>query len=892
MSAQPPGPAPKGQPPPTAAPTTAARLLVGATEVIAKAGLGSDSQSLLGNLCAAFATILEGAAWVWQVHGEGLRVLAEGGGGPETSPRRQERELAHAAFRHRSGRLGVDGHVAALALTTPGDTLGVLVLRLEGAGRFWPADLPILDATALATGCAWSALSQLEQRVQFESDLRQRNELVRREGQSSTAGMALLALDGHFVDANAAFCTTTGYSRSELLGRHLVEVIPAEDRADTVTMQGGPLNLVAVIGERRIQRASGSVAWATVSPSESLDDDGQPRYLRLEIPDAERGRLAEEEAKRRSDQHVAIALVGRRALGGLGIDALFRDAAGLVARGLRVELGSVLELDPDGHTLRLRAGHGFPTAQTAVESDAGAQPQAHYAFAAGGPVVVEDRTDPDSFDPAPVLVQQGAVCGISVAIASEGHPFGILGGHAKRPRRFLPEDLHFVEAVANVLAAAIERRRIEETILHQATHDGLTGLANRAMLVDRIETALSRAQRRQHLLAVFFMDLDRFKLVNDSLGHAAGDSVLRQAAERLRTTLRAEDTIARLGGDEFVALCEDLSGPEEVAVVAQRLCGALAEPFRIGDQDIYALGSIGVAVDQGHGDAESLIGDADAAMYQAKAQGRGRWTLFAPTMRTDAAARIETEAALRGALERDELRLTYQPIIDLASGAVTGGEALLHWQHPTRGLLGPEEFLPMAEETGLIVSVGRWALQQACRHAAGWPVAPDGRRREVTVHQFAGQLADEHLASTLLEVLGESGLAPSQLCLEVAESFLVVDPLAARNVLADLAAHGVRLAVDGFGTGFSSLAHLRRFPLHELKVDGSFIAALGPAPEDSAIVAAVVSLARTLGLACVAEGVETPQQLALVRELGCQRAQGGLIGPEQEAEAFQAFLAT
>jgi diguanylate cyclase (GGDEF)-like protein/PAS domain S-box-containing protein len=439
-----------------------------------------------------------------------------------------------------------------------------------------------------------------------------------------------------------------------------------------------------------------------------------------------------------------------------------------------------------------------------------------------------------------------------------------------------------------------ERKVAEEQLVHQALHDALTGLPNRALFLDRLGLALSRLERRDGLAAVFFLDLDHFKVVNDSLGHSAGDHVLVAVAERLQRSLREGDTAARLGGDEFAVLCEDLVDEGEGMQIAERLGAAAGTPpVQLAGRELVVSASIGVAfATHSRQRPEALLRDADAAMYRAKERGRARYELFDAAMRARAVARLETEAALRDAIEHRQLSLAYQPEVLLEDGSLIGAEALLRWHDGDGEFSAPANFIPVAEETGLIVPIGAWVMREACRHLARWrEVAPDRAPRSVSVNLSGRQLGRPDLPDVVAEALSVSGLDPASLCLEITESVLMDDIEGAVAALKVLKGIGIELAVDDFGTGYSSLAHLRRFPVDILKIDHSFISGLGRNPEDSAIVRAVLGLARTLDLAVVAEGVERVDQLDELRALGCERAQGHLFSPPIAEPAFADLLA-
>jgi diguanylate cyclase (GGDEF)-like protein/PAS domain S-box-containing protein len=415
-----------------------------------------------------------------------------------------------------------------------------------------------------------------------------------------------------------------------------------------------------------------------------------------------------------------------------------------------------------------------------------------------------------------------------------------------------------------------ERRLAERKLEHQALHDPLTGLPNRLLFVDRLEHALTRARRPGSSLAVYFCDVDDFKNINDGLGHETGDELLMALPPRLREALRASDTVARFGGDEFVILCEDLGSEAEAEQIAERITAAFALPFGVAGREHHLSVSVGVVfVRGGQASAPEVLRDADAAMYRAKGGGKGRFEVFDARMRASLVERLQIEEDLRRALERDELRLHYQPVVSLPDGAIVGAEALVRWEHPERGLLAPAAFIAVAEESGLIVPLGTWVLGEACRQAAAW-------RRTVSVNLSARQISHSDVAELLERTLRETGLDPALVELELTESVLMEQ--AAMRTLVRLRELGVRLVLDDFGTGYSSLSYLKRFPIDALKIDREFIDGLGAEPEATAIVSAVLSMAQALELDVVAEGVETEAQLAWLRERGCGFAQGYLLG--------------
>jgi diguanylate cyclase (GGDEF)-like protein/PAS domain S-box-containing protein len=437
------------------------------------------------------------------------------------------------------------------------------------------------------------------------------------------------------------------------------------------------------------------------------------------------------------------------------------------------------------------------------------------------------------------------------------------------------------------------RRASEELLQYDAFYDGLTGLPNRALLMDRLGRVVERARRNPgYEFAVLFLDLDGFKTVNDSLGHAAGDRLLRAVGGRLRQCVRPSDTVARLGGDEFTILLEDSSAVDAAVQVTQRIGEALAEPFTVGEYEVSVTASVGIAGNvRGYSRAEQPLHDADAAMYRAKSQGTGAYAIFDDAMHGESVAKLELKADLRRALERDELRLAYQPIVALATGTIAGFEALVRWQHPQRGLISPVTFIPLAEETGLIVPLGVWVLREACRQLDRWSRASgEHARLFVSVNLSGKQLALRSLRKEVNQILHDSGSRACNLKLEITEGAFLDHAGAASELLRQLNHMNVGLCIDDFGTGHSNLGALRHFAVDTLKIDRTLIAQLDDSSK-APVVRAIVALAHALQMEVVAEGVETAEQLAEVRSLGCAYAQGFFLSRPVDVEAANALLA-
>ncbi|MGH8853338.1 MAG: putative bifunctional diguanylate cyclase/phosphodiesterase [Telluria sp.] len=472
-----------------------------------------------------------------------------------------------------------------------------------------------------------------------------------------------------------------------------------------------------------------------------------------------------------------------------------------------------------------------------------------------------------------------------------------------------PDDsmLRLMAQVGTQLGRVIERRRAQERLVHDALHDPLTALGNRKLFLDRLEHFLVRSQRiPSYQFAVLFVDLDRFKAINDGLGHQAGDQVIVATAKRLTAALRQNDlvvrdhgskpgdddghVVSRLGGDEFTILLDSIAGAATPIRVAERLLQALSAPLQIGQQQVYVTASIGIALSSsGYSDVQVMLRDADIAMYHAKQNGRARWMMFDQTMQEGALRRLTLEAELRLALPAGQLFLQYQPIVSPQDGVIRGFEALLRWRHPVLGMISPVEFIPVAEEIGLIGEIGGWVLGEACRALGGWQQT-SARPLSMSVNVSAVQLGDGKLVDLVTRVLDETGIAAENLKLELTESAVMADPEHALAIFRQLKALGVRLSLDDFGTGYSSLSHLRRLPIDTLKIDRSFVSAMDTHGDKRQIAEVVVMLARSMGLDVVAEGVETKAEVNILREMGSDFVQGYFYFRPLDREAVDAAL--
>jgi len=600
------------------------------------------------------------------------------------------------------------------------------------------------------------------------------------------------------------------------------------------------------------------------------------------------------EERLRAERQRALAAFGRDALDAGDRPALLDRALRLLLDELGGDFAAVATHERDARTLCIESVAGPPGVElmspgTRLPADGGSLMAA--ALHRERAILTDELQSDSRLSLAPpVTGGYGVRSGIAAAIRGHGGAaIGAIGVYSTHGARFAADDVTFVQGLAHLIASALRGFAADDELRHLALHDPLTGLPNRALLADRLDHALGRARRTGDHVAVIVVDLDRFKHVNDSLGHPAGDALLVALSERLRAACRSSDTLARLGGDEFVLVAEAVRDAEHALDIAHRLAAAWAAPMTIQGRTLHIEASTGVALSHDGSTGEAMLANADAAMYRAKALGSGMTQLYDAGLRERASRQLRVEQELRRAIDEEELRVHYQPIVDPRTGRPTSLEALVRWQHPERGLLGPDRFIALAEETGLIVALGRHVLRCAAAQLAAWRAAGHAEL-QVTVNVSVLQLRRPGFVDEVRAILDEHGLPPDALAVEITEHAALHPGGPGAQAARRLQELGVELALDDFGSGFSSLTTLRALPMRTLKLDRSIVAGLGVDPADTGIVSGVLRMARGAGLTVVAEGVESAEQAAQLVEMGCPRAQGFHYARPMDARAAGDYL--
>ncbi|WP_052494229.1 EAL domain-containing protein [Nitrosospira sp. NpAV] len=625
----------------------------------------------------------------------------------------------------------------------------------------------------------------------------------------------------------------------------------------------------------RILRAHETVRYLHVAQTATWDTSNKElRVIGTNI-DITEHKQAELAIRQHAKQQGLIAAFGQQALASTDLGELWNQVAAVASQGLDIDFCKILLITLDGHSFILKAGSGWQEGWIGRQiCTLDENTQNRFVLMSGEPVIVEDFRTETRFTPSEILRTHDIRSGVNVLISGADGPTGVLGAYSHDTLHFTPASVSFLQSLANVLAAAINRKSAEERLTYLAQFDPLTGLPNRSLFLDRLGQAMEQAQRNHGRIGVVFADLDRFKIVNDTMGHGTGDRLLVQVAQRLQRCVRSGDTVARLGGDEFAFILSSLAHAEDATLVAEKVITALSLPFELEGQEIYISASLGISIYPGDGtDADGLLRNADTAMFQAKEQGPAIYQFYLPQMNERAVARLKLETQLRGALARREFVLHYQPKVSLVSGKITGFEALLRWRHPALGLVPPFQFISVLEDTGLIVSVGEWVVLTVCEQIGKWQnqgLVP----HPVSVNLSARQFQQQDLDMVIGKTLEVTGIDPRLLEFELTESVLMKEAETAANALQNLKAFGVQISMDDFGTGYSSLAYLKRFPLDVLKIDRTFIRDVTTDPDDATIAVAMIKLAHSLGLKVVAEGVETREQLDFLVQHGCDEMQG------------------
>src|SRR5918995_23861 len=700
-----------------------------------------------------------------------------------------------------------------------------------------------------------SVIRDVTERKRAESALRESEQRFRGSFERAATGMALVGTDGRFLRVNRSLCEILGYPERELLGKTFQELTHPDDLEFDLEhlrrLLAGEVRTYQT--EKRYLHQDGHVVWALLSVSVVHDEEDEPLYFVSQIQDV---------SERKKVEKVIIESEER-------FRSLVQNSSDIITI-----------LDTDGTVLYV---------SPAVERVTGYRPEEQVGTNAFGSVHPDDREQAlNTF--AEVLKRPGLHPSLEFRVPHKDGSWRYL--------EHVVNNLLDDPAVRGVVVNSwdvTERKALVEQLSYQAFHDLLTGLPNRALFMDRLERALARANRRGNKVSVLFVDLDNFKVINDSLGHEVGDQLLIAVAERLKTCLRPEDTAARLGGDEFTILVEDISSVGEGVQIAERIADILRPPFALEDQEVFVTASTGIALNStAQEQPADLLRHADLAMYRAKRRGKARYEVFEPNMEARALKRLLLETGLRRALVRQQFRVYYQPIVALDNDKIAGVEALVRWEHPERGLLLPEVFLSVAEETGLIVQIGQWVLREAAKQARIWQERyPGTPPLTISVNLSTREFFHPQLVA---EVLGESEIDPASLQLEITEGAMTTNgTYSADRTLRKLKRMGVQLAIDDFGLGYSSLSYLKRFPVDFLKIDRSFIAGLSQAPngvsKDTEIVKAMIELTHALGLEVIAEGVENAEQLTRLRQMKCDLAQGNYFSEPLPSEELAVILA-
>lgn len=733
--------------------------------------------------------------------------------------------------------------------------------------------------------------SDVTARAEAEELLRQREQWA----QALVAGGSDLVLvcdeTGVITYASPALEEILGYPPEEFLGATHVDMVHPDDLDEARNVFGSQAPDPTLSGshEFRVRHSDGHWRILNVVMTNMLDNPAV-KGLVVNVRDVTSRRVVEDLLSEQADLLEAIAR-------GAPLEITLQKITQMIEHVISNASCSIGILDADG-AIRVRAAPSLPRQIVSLLDDLDPESAAGLEVRASqGEAIVYDLLDENPLGSTDLFAEHGFVlCRKAPVLApGSGELLGALTVFHPNTERLSRIEADLLDRALNLAAIAIERRRFESTLEYQALYDPLTGLPNRTLLHSRIKDALTRAGRLDTGVAILFIDLDRFKVINDSVGHALGDQLLMEVTERFKEPLRPGDTLGRFGGDEFMIVCSRVPNEAAAAAAAERFMAKLKEPIRIDGGEIFVTASIGIAfADDTSVTAESLVRNADVAMYRAKDQGRNQLVVFQANLDLQAVEQLALEQALRHAIDNREFELHFQPVVRLSDGAMTHVEALVRWHRPGQGMVMPGVFIPLAEETGLIVPMGWLILEEACRQAAAWPDLPGGERVEIAVNLSAKQLASPDLMPTVLDVLDRTGLNTNRLCFEVTESALVHDVEQAKAALLKIKELGFQIAIDDFGTGYASLDYVRHFSMADyLKIDRSFVEGVDKeGSQEAAIVTAAIALAKSLGLTVVAEGVETLFQMEALRELDCDLAQGYLFSRPVPIDAAIELLAS
>jgi diguanylate cyclase (GGDEF)-like protein/PAS domain S-box-containing protein len=725
-----------------------------------------------------------------------------------------------------------------------------------------------------------------------EDTLRATNEQLQLLIQSSPLAIYTRDRNGLLTTWNPAAERMYGWKASEVLGKPLPSV-PGEQREESDSLRRRLLSGESFIKfQGRRLRRDGSPIYIDASLGPLRDDSGTASGIIAVAADiTERTRAELQQAM----EHKVTRLLSEAET----LERVMPDIIRTVCEALGCACGARRSWNEAEQKIACDETWQEPSAEIAefLDLSRGSRPLPKTAggllrrvLASGEPTWITDVTEEPSFRRGPEAAKAGLRGAFAFPIRFGNETLGIMEFFSRGSSA--PDELliQSTRSIGSQIGQFMARKQAEARVRRLAHYDELTGLPNRSMFHQRVGRALARARRRTRQLAILFIDLDRFKNINDTLGHDAGDRVLEEIATRLRGCLRETDTVGRLGGDEFVVLIEEVAEPAEVALVAQKVLAEVARPITLSQQEVHITASIGISTYPADSqDMQGLMKNADISMYRAKEQGKNNYQFYSAQMNVHTLERLAMESDLRRALERDEFLLHYQPKIDLATGSIGGMEALIRWRHPVKGLVPPLQFIPLAEETGLIVPIGQWVLRTACAQTKAWQAGGLSPLR-VAVNLSARQFSQDSLLEDVARVLAETGLEAPLLELEITESMVMRNPAHAVALLDSLKAMGVHLSIDDFGTGYSSLSYLKRFPIDNLKIDRSFIQDLPADGEDAAITRAIIAMAHSLRLTVVAEGVETEKQRTFLHQHGCNEMQGFLFSKPLSAEAFLALL--